>query len=179
MRRRIVSRQQEERNPLTVPLTKTLSVEGTARPMDVDFSDDDSEVSEDDLSEDEGDGQLFSMGMTRQEKIDARKPWRTSLIIKLIGRKIGYQFLLRRLQTMWRIKSPFMLIDLPCDFFIVRFTSKEEYCKALLTGPWMIDDHYLHVQQWKPNFIAEEAIITHLPVWIRFPKLPVEYFSAQ
>lgn len=57
--------------------------------MDVDLSDDDSEVSEDDLSEDEVEGPMFSMGMSRQEKIIARRPWQTSLIVMSIGRKIG------------------------------------------------------------------------------------------
>lgn len=27
--------------------------------------------------------------------------------------------------------------------------------------------------------MAEDAIIAHLPFWIRFPKLPIEYFFAQ
>lgn len=107
--------------------------QGTTR-MDTDVTDDDSKASDDDLSDDEVEGPLFSMGITMQDKIIARKPWRTSLIIKLIGRKIGYQFLLRRLQSMWRIQSPFALIDLPNDFFIIRFTSKEEYSAALLSG---------------------------------------------
>lgn len=72
----------------------------------------------------------------------------------------------------------FVLIDFPNDFFIVRFTSREEYCLALLTGPWMIGNNYLHVQRWQLNFVADEAIIAHLPIWVRFPKLPVEYYSV-
>lgn len=42
----------------------------------------------------------------------------------------------------------------------------------------MIGDNYLHVQKWKPNFIAEEAKISTLPVWVRFPQLPVEYYTV-
>lgn len=38
----------------------------------------------------------------------------------------------------------------------------------------MIGDHYLHVQRWKPNFVAELAEITSLLV-CRFPTLPVEF----
>lgn len=37
--------------------------------------------------------------------------------------------------------------------------------------------NYLHVQRWQPNFIADDAVITHLLVWVRFPKLSVEYYS--
>lgn len=49
---------------------------------------------EGDVSDDvveEGDVETwFGMGMMREEKIEARRPWRNSLIIKLVGRSIGY-----------------------------------------------------------------------------------------
>lgn len=39
-------------------------------------------------------GRGFSMGMSRSEKQEARRPWRLSLLIKLVRRSIAYQFLL-------------------------------------------------------------------------------------
>lgn len=41
----------------------------------------------------------------------------------------------------------------------------------------MIDDHYLHIWRWVPNFFPDEAVITSLPVWVRFPLLPVECYT--
>lgn len=41
----------------------------------------------------------------------------------------------------------------------------------------MIGENYLHVQRWRPNFIAEEATISCLPVWVRFLTLPLEYYK--
>lgn len=95
-----------------------------------------------------------------------------------IGGRIGYQFLLKKLQAMQRIQHEFDLIDLNNDFFIVRLTNKEDYKTALLGGPWMIGNHYLHVQRWKPNFITDEATIVILLVWVRFPVLPVEFTTT-
>lgn len=63
--------------------------------LETDVAEEDIDRSDDDLSDDEVEGPMFSMRITKQDKIIARRPWRTSLIIKLIGRKIGYQFLLR------------------------------------------------------------------------------------
>lgn len=68
------------------------------------MEEDEDDASDDDVVEDLGDEFCFSMGMTRQEKIAARKPWRSSLIIKLVGRRIDYQYLLRRLHAMWRLQ---------------------------------------------------------------------------
>lgn len=56
-------------------------------------------------------------GHAREEKREAIKPWYLSLIIKLVGRMIGYQFLLWCLQAMWRPHQEFALID-PCNNFL-------------------------------------------------------------
>lgn len=57
----------------------------------------DNEISNDDIMEEEDKGPWFSIGMSIDEKQEARKSWHLSMIIKLVGRSIKYQFLLRRL----------------------------------------------------------------------------------
>lgn len=64
--------------------------------------------------------------MTKEVKIDARRPWRNSLIIKLIGRTIWHQYLWRRIQAMWRTQSEPVLIDLSKNYYIVKLQRKEE-----------------------------------------------------
>lgn len=80
---------------------------------------------------------------------------------------------------MWIIQSSITLNDLPKDFFIVCFRAKEDYDIARFDGPWLVCDHYLHVQRWEPNFLPETAEISHLPVWFRFSLLLVKYYSVQ
>lgn len=141
--------------------------------------DEEGNTSDDDLVE-EGDGvSWFGMGMTKMEKMEARRPWRNSLIIKLVGRSIGYQFLWRRIQAMWKTQGEPMLIDLSNNFFIVKLNKREEYERALLEGPWMIGDNYLHVQKWRPRFRADKEEIHTMPVWVRFPVLPVECYTIR
>lgn len=76
---------------------------------------------------------------------------------------------------MWRTESEPILIDLGNDFSIVKLYKREEYERALLDGPWMIGENYVHVQKWKPNFRADKEEIHSMLVWVRFPILPVEY----
>lgn len=42
--------------------------------------------------------------MSKKEKVCLRKPWRQTLIIKVLGRRIGYSYLQKRLLTMWNPK---------------------------------------------------------------------------
>src|SRR3954467_8924873 len=108
-----------------------------------------------------------------------QRPWLNSLIVKLVGKPIGYHYLFRRIQAMWRTQDDPLLIDLGNDFFIVKLINREEYERALSEGPWMIGDHYLHVQRRRPNFHADSAKITSLPVWVRFPWILVEYYTEE
>lgn len=84
----------------------------------------DGDVSDDGVTEDDGDEPWFSMRMIKEEKYETRRPLSQSLIIKLVERSIGYQFLLRRLIALWRIQHQFNLIDLSNDYYIVKFSQK-------------------------------------------------------
>lgn len=87
-------------------------------------------------------------------------------------------WILHRLQSMWKTQQPFTLIDLSNDYFIARFMHKQDYEVAFLIGPWLISDHYLHGQRWVPNFMPKTVKIHSLLVWVRFPVLPVEYYTG-
>lgn len=78
---------------------------------------------------------------------------------------------------MWRIQGEPLLIDLGNDFFIVKLGTRDEYEQALMEGPWVIGDNYLHIQRWRPNFVAETAVIKPLHVWVCFPILPTKYYT--
>ncbi|XP_021735747.1 uncharacterized protein LOC110702350 [Chenopodium quinoa] len=115
--------------------------------------------------------------LSKEEKARLRQPWKTSLIIKLFSGKIGYMGLIRRLKKKWNIKGELALTDIGCNYYIARFTNKEDYSYVLTQGPWLLDDNYLTIRKWVPNFIPEEAPIKVLTAWVRIPNLPVEYFD--
>lgn len=71
------------------------------------------------------------------------------------------------------------MIDLMNDFYIVKLASREEYERPLMDGPWMIGDNNLHIQRWRPNFREETEKIKSLPVWVRSPVLPIEYYTEK
>lgn len=130
-----------------------------------------------DGEEDEEDEKCPNIKLTKIEKSRYCKPWKNSLIIKLIGRSIGYAYLSRRVKELWKPKSPIDLIALDNDFFLARFNSREDFDFALEGGPWIIADHYLSVRQWCPDFDPFNVSLERLAVWVRFPCLPIEYFN--
>ncbi|KAF7833012.1 uncharacterized protein G2W53_015345 [Senna tora] len=87
-------------------------------------------------------------------------------IIKLIGKKVGFCFLQARLQKMWNPKCGMLITDMDNDYYLVNFALEPYYTFALHEGPWMIPDHYLVVQRWRPDFDPFEDNFNRLAVWV-------------
>lgn len=145
----------------------------TARKTEIDLVSDDEK--EDNDMEDEPDCPAITL--TKEEKVRLRKPWKQSLIIKVMGNKVGYAYLLRRLNTIWHPKSRMELITLENDYFLVKFNSVCDYEFAKYGGPWMIMEHYLIVKEWRPNFDPNTDTTEKVLVWVRLPDLPIEYYD--
>ena len=71
------------------------------------------------------------------------------------------------------------LIDLDYGFFIMRFDVLKDYHHALMDGPWLMGDQYLHVQAWEADFHSHIAKISTTAVWIRLEQLPIEYYHLE
>ena len=63
------------------------------------------------------------------------------------------------------------------DFFLIRFSVKEDYANVLKGGPWFIRGHYLSIRRWEPNFKASTANLSLVAIWVRLPELPIEYYE--
>lgn len=138
------------------------------------------DISDDDDSDGEGDDpECPAIKYTKTEKEEMRKPWSQTLIIKVMGRSVGYNYLLNRIRTLWRPKNLMELMAINDDYFLVRFASEADYNYAKYGGPWMVLEHYLIVKEWRPNFNPSADKTENMLVWIRFPDLPIEYYGEE
>ena len=94
----------------------------------------------------------------------------------LIGKSFGYRNLITHLGGIWKPKGNFSMIHLGYDFFLVKFSTLEDYQKALEQGQWFVGENYLLVRKWEPEFQAAKAKVSSMAVWIRLAKLPIEFF---
>ncbi|KAK9087491.1 hypothetical protein Syun_029885 [Stephania yunnanensis] len=104
------------------------------------------------------------------------EPWQFSVVVKLVGRNIGYRVLCNKIKEMWRPSGDFWVIDLLNNFFMVQLANLGDMQTALINGPWFIMGHCLSVQKWTPAFRASTALISKVTTWIRFPDLPFYHY---
>ncbi|KAK8495452.1 hypothetical protein V6N12_044407 [Hibiscus sabdariffa] len=65
-----------------------------------------------------------------------------TIIVKLLGRKIGYSTLCNKINEVLKPSKTFHLLDIENDYFLITFRARSDYMKALTKGLWMIFGHY-------------------------------------
>ena len=61
---------------------------------------------------------LAAIKLTKETKIHIRGPWAKALIVKLYGRKIGFNFIQNKLMQLWKPNGRLDCVDLGNDFFL-------------------------------------------------------------
>ncbi|KAI9076390.1 hypothetical protein K1719_041625 [Acacia pycnantha] len=107
------------------------------------------------------------------------KPFRRTLVVKLLGRQPSYGFMVKKLKQIWERKGQIDIFDLENDFYLVNFQRMEDYMEALTGGPWVISDAYLSVACWRPDFSPKFEKIVSVVAWVRFPNLPAPLFDKK
>lgn len=92
--------------------------------------------------------------LSSSTKYRIRAQWTKALIVNVIGRTVGYSFLHPRILSPWKPSGKMECVNLGQDFFLTRFSVKEDYAKVLKGGPWFIGGHFLSIRRWEPNFKA-------------------------
>ncbi|KAJ8752957.1 hypothetical protein K2173_008692 [Erythroxylum novogranatense] len=88
---------------------------------------------------DETDCPTIHLSPTDKQRI--RRFWANTLIVKVLGRRIGYQFLVASLKRQWKLQCDVVLVDMGNDFYLAKFHSLDDYRLVLEDSPWMVADH--------------------------------------
>ncbi|KAK9203874.1 hypothetical protein WN943_014131 [Citrus x changshan-huyou] len=125
------------------------------------------------------DGCIPSVVFSQKMQEQLVRPWKNTVIVKLLGHFIGYRSLCTKLESLWRVERGFTVIDLENDYYLVRFRAEEDVEFALTQGPWTIFGHYLTVQKWSPSFDCLSDKIETIVAWIRLPGMPLHYYHKR
>ncbi|KAL4378484.1 hypothetical protein GQ457_02G025250 [Hibiscus cannabinus] len=134
------------------------------------------EVLDEDCSVDEsGPFPIIRFSNKVHEQIDVCM--KQTLIVRLLGKTVGYKALLNRINALWKPVREIQVIDLENNYYLVKFSDVGDYTRALTDGPWTIYGSYLTVQPWSRTFATSEKHPSKVVVWVRLPGLPFRYYS--
>lgn len=84
--------------------------------------------------------------LSRARKTSIKAQWTNALIVKVVRKTVGYQFLSSRIMSLWKPIGRLVCVDLEKDFFLVHFSLKADYERVSKDGPWFIGGHYLSIR---------------------------------
>ena len=74
------------------------------------------------------------MKLTKETKRRIKGSWSKAIIIKLVGRTVGFSYLQSKLIQLWKPLGRMDCIDLTYGFFLVIFYSKEDLDNVIKKG---------------------------------------------
>ncbi|KAK8497449.1 hypothetical protein V6N12_016973 [Hibiscus sabdariffa] len=122
----------------------------------ISLGDDDIDLLDDDIQTYESDGIPF-INFSDRVKDLAVKSMDFTLILKILGRRVGYTTIYNWIIGLWKSSHQIKLIDIENDYYLVKFSLRTDYIHALTKGPWTIFGHYITV---------EPCLIEAIGAWI-------------
>lgn len=113
-----------------------------------------------------------------KDKARIYRPWRFSVIIKVVGKRFNHHYLKTKLTELWKIQEGFALIDLGLEFYTIKFNSEEYQMRALHKCPWFIAGAYISMRNWELNFVPSKTKIQSMVIWIRLPHLLTKFYDV-
>lgn len=100
----------------------------------------------------EGENRLLpKISLSKKIRQELGEPWKDALVVKLLGKSVGYLVMKDRLQKIWKLQGGFDILDVDNDFFMVKFDLQSDK----LQGGF----DYLCVFHWTPEFASPNAKI--------------------
>ncbi|KAK1257253.1 hypothetical protein QJS04_geneDACA024589 [Acorus gramineus] len=64
-------------------------------------------------------------------------------------------------------------------FFVVRFSCEDDLNKVIEGGPWLMGGRPIVLRQWHRGMQMEMERLETIPIWIRFPQLPLHLWGKR
>lgn len=81
--------------------------------------------------------------LSKDVKHRIRAVWASSFIVKVYGRSVGFNYIQAKLNALWKPTGRLDIIDLGKEFFLTRFSCKDDHDVVLRRGPWFIGSFHL------------------------------------
>ncbi|KAF7823619.1 hypothetical protein G2W53_021763 [Senna tora] len=121
----------------------------------------DSDASEDD-DEDVPFDPCPKLRFSQEELDEWCHPWKLTLIVHLMGRIVGVTFMKNMLEKLWKRDGD------------------DDFVHAYHGAPWMVADHFLVVQRWKPSFNPKDVNeVTRIAASVQTPSLTLEFYNVR
>ncbi|XP_009773592.2 uncharacterized protein [Nicotiana sylvestris] len=105
--------------------------------------------------------------------------WNRAVILYVLGNTPSIGTIERFLANQWvNVHKPKVLFHND-GYFIVLLNNSEEREYVMLNGPYTINSRSIIIRPWSENFDFNEEVLKTIPLCVKLPKRPLNYWSKQ
>ncbi|XP_021754907.1 uncharacterized protein LOC110720205 [Chenopodium quinoa] len=106
------------------------------------------------------------------------KKWMSSIIMYVVGDTPTLTAVKRYVDSVWnQVQTPNIFLH-DDGYFLVHFHSIEDRDLVLAGGPYTFLNKPVIIKPWSTGFNFYEEILKVIPLWIKLPNLPLNFWSA-
>ncbi|KAL0923294.1 hypothetical protein M5K25_007345 [Dendrobium thyrsiflorum] len=105
--------------------------------------------------------------------------WNLCLVGYSIGKRPFYEALLGAIRKTWQLKGEFQLLSLSDGFFLLHFSSLEDFDLVWSRGVWFLLGKPFILQKWHPRFRPKRENFDSVPIWIKIHDFPLAYWNSE
>ncbi|KAK4720322.1 hypothetical protein R3W88_018660 [Solanum pinnatisectum] len=103
--------------------------------------------------------------------------WEQVLILYVVGTEPTIATLERYIEANYIVKPKVYYHN--DGYFLVKFTTLEDRDEVFYAGPHTLNQKPIIVKKWTPNFDFTKEVIQTIPILVKFPYLPLNYWGVQ
>lgn len=115
--------------------------------------------------------------LNKEEVDKATEEWKQALILYVVGTSPTIAAVERYIATQVNTVSKPKVYYHNDGYFLVRFTSLDDRNELLYSGPHMMNNKPIIVKIWSADFDFNKELLQTIPIWVKYPNLPLNCLS--
>ncbi|KAM3203149.1 hypothetical protein P3L10_030775 [Capsicum annuum] len=103
--------------------------------------------------------------------------WKKALIMYVVGNMPMIGAVERFIAAQWQfVQKPRVYLHAE-RYFVVKFSSVAERDEVFVSGPYTLASRPIILKAWTNEFNLHEKVLKTIPLWVKLPTLPLNYWS--
>ncbi|XP_060183267.1 uncharacterized protein LOC132613254 [Lycium barbarum] len=100
-----------------------------------------------------------------------------AVVLYVVGDSPSIGAIERFISTQWNFASKPRVHYHTDDYFVVKFNSLEDKNEVLYSGPHTMNNRPVIIKPWAADFNFCDEVLRTIPIWFKFPNLPLNCWS--
>ncbi|TMW81455.1 hypothetical protein EJD97_009514 [Solanum chilense] len=116
--------------------------------------------------------------LEKTEVQEEEQKWKCALIAYVVGECPGYNTMKRYIMMNWSSVSRPEVYLHEDGYYLIKFQTISDMNEILFSGPYTVNNRPIILKQWCPDFDLGNEFLTEIPLWVNFPKLPLNCWGV-